>query len=205
MSTNRLDLQRINSLRKEFGKVASFSIWPEIDKKNMKLVSKSIEDTALDFNPSVVLLALNPTVDTTIIDDWCAFHAYYPYSKTGRMAKWFKYPPFHGAYMTDIIKCVIETDSREVIRRWKNDPVLRSCAEKDFIREMEILGQNDPAIFLLGSNVSTIWEECMILKKKYRAKKVWHYSHQGKNEDMIKSWDLASKELGLGGYNPPIS
>jgi hypothetical protein len=205
MSTNRLDLQRINSLRKEFGKVASFSIWPEIDKKNMKLVSKSIEDTALDFNPSVVLLALNPTVDTTNIYDWCAFHAYYPYSKTGRMAKWFKYPPFYGAYMTDILKYVIETDSRKVMRRWKDDPDLRSNAEKDFIREMEVLGQDDPAIFLLGGNVSSIWEECETLKNKYRAKKVWHYSHQGNNANMIKSWDLASKELGLGGYNPLIS
>lgn len=190
-----------DALRAEYGKVASFAVWPPLGCKDPEAASRYVEACKSVFNPSVVLVGLNPTVDTTVLRDWCAFHVSYPRSREGRMSQWFSLPPFRGAYMTDLIKDVVETDSRKVKNEWKRSHSVRLNAESNFLREMEILGQDDPAIFLLGGVVESMWGDCQRLRR-FRAKGIWHYAHQKRIEDMIMNWDSAAKELGLGGYAP---
>ncbi len=198
------DIPWINELRDRFGGVVSFALWPEFGCTDNDRVSKFIEANMHRTNPSVVLLALNPTINTGILPPWCAFHVTYDGSKEGRMAKWFSFPPFCGGYMTDLLKYTVETDSAEVMRQWKSSTDLRSQAEASFIDEMRILRQKDPSVFLVGSAVARLWKQTSLCKK-YRAKYIWHYSHRGKNSDMVKSWDMGSKQLGLGPYNPTES
>lgn len=190
-------------LREKYGRNGSFALWPHMNNNDPNSISYFIESNINICNPSVVLVGLNPTIDTTLLNPWCAFH--YPGNDKNvkRMSKWLPYLPFKGAYMTDIVKDVVNRDSSKVISQWDNDVLLRKRSEMAFLEEMDILKQNDPAVFLFGGRVEKIWSDTS-LGKKFRSRKIWHYSHQKKNSDMIKSWDDGAKFLGFKGYKPQI-
>ncbi len=101
----------LSPLREKYGGNGSFALWTNMNNNDPNSISHFVESNINVCNPSVILVGLNPTIDTTLLPPWCAFHFPCNDKNVNRMAKWLPYLPFKGAYMTDIVKDVYTPDA----------------------------------------------------------------------------------------------
>ena len=120
-----MDLENWENLKKKHGKYASWAVWAEASNKPKSNMGKMMlfnEKTVFSLlKPNVVMVGLN--LSRFIHDEpFRNFHDPSPSAQDYKIRFAFKDTEYFGAYMTDIIKGVVEVDSKNIPKHLKKNP-----------------------------------------------------------------------------------
>ena len=180
-----LDRKTYKLMKKKYGGVGSWAVWcPQTDKNapksNMGNMEWAKDEDSLCsiLNPGFVFVGLNLSDSHGKYSDantpWVNFHSGNPHGNSFKLRFALKDTPFWGAYMTDLIKGVKETDSKKVVSKLKKDKALLERNLKEFEREISYLG-GKPVLIALGKAVYKFLKS-LELEGKYAVKELPHYS-----------------------------
>ena len=171
----------------KYGEFASWAVWASEDvKPKSNIGDMSIFD--LDKNqklleilrPDVVMVGLNfsRTIERKAFVN---FHDKRPQGQDYKIRYAFRDTEFYGAYMTDIIKDFEEKISGNVLLYLKNNKEFELKNVRLFEQEITDLKCPDPLIISFGNITYDILNKHF--GRKYRIKKVMHYSYQISKEN----------------------
>ena len=180
-----LDRKTYKLMKKKYDGVGSWAVWcPQTDKNapksNMGNMDWAKDENALcsKLNPRFVFVGLNLSNSYGKYSDvntpWVNFHSDNPHGNSFKLRFALKDTPFGGAYMTDLIKGVKETDSKKVVSKLKKDKALLARNLKNFEDEISHLG-GKPVLVALGKAVGKFLKP-FELEGKYAVKELPHYS-----------------------------
>ena len=180
-----LDRKTYKLMKKKYGGVGSWAVWcPQTDKNapksNMGNMDWTKDEDGLCsvLNPEFVFVGLNLSDSHGKYSDantpWVNFHSGNPHGNSFKLRFALKDTSFWGAYMTDLIKGVKETDSKKVVSKLKKDSALLEHNMKEFEREISHLG-GKPVLVALGKAVGKFLKT-LELEGKYVVKELPHYS-----------------------------
>jgi hypothetical protein len=139
--------------RKNYGLTSSWAIWDPAAPTDTRFIAEQLTC----FKTSVVMVALNCSVDGRIKEAWQNFHSGTDHARKLMYA--FNESPYRGAYMTDIIKGEVCPNSKELMKRLKDEKVVGKHIDS-FRDEMESVGVDKSALFILfGDNVHALFTE----------------------------------------------
>ena len=187
-----LDRKTYNLMKKKYGDVGSWAVWcPQTDKKAPKSNMGNMDWTKGEdglcsvLNPEFVFVGLNLSDSHGKYSDantpWVNFHSGNPHGNSFKLRFALKDTSFWGAYMTDLIKGVKETDSKKVVSKLKKDSALLERNMKEFEREISHLG-GKPVLVALGKAVGKFLKP-LELEGKYVVKELPHYSSRINKEE----------------------
>lgn len=174
-------------IAEKYGEFASWAVWAnEGAKPKSNIGDLSIFDLAENprlleiLNPNIIMVGLNfsRSVEKNV---YANFHDSRPQGQDYKLRYAFTNTPFYGAYMTDIIKDFEEKISGNV-KVYLN-------ANKDFeIKNVELFQKEiidlkceDPLIIAFGNMAFYLIDK--YFGRKYKIKKVMHYSQQISKEN----------------------
>ncbi|NOT90992.1 hypothetical protein [Ferruginibacter sp.] len=171
----------------KYGEFASWAVWANEDvKPKSNIGDMSIFD--LDKNqkllemlkPDVVMVGLNfsRTIERKAFVN---FHDKRPQGQDYKIRYAFRDTEFYGAYMTDIIKDFEEKISGNVLMYLKDNKEFELKNVRLFEQEIKDLKCSDPLIISFGNITYDILNKHF--GRKYRIKKVMHYSQQISKEN----------------------
>ena len=180
-----LDRKIYNLMKRKYGDVGSWAVWcPQTDKNAPKSNMGNLDWTKDEdglcsvLNPEFVFVGLNLSDSHGKYSDantpWVNFHSGNPHGNSFKPRFALKDTSFWGAYMTDLIKGVKETDSKKVVSKLKKDSALLERSMKEFEREISHLG-GKPVLVALGKAVGKFLKP-LELEGKYVVKELPHYS-----------------------------
>ena len=180
-----LDKKTYKLMKKKYGGVGSWAVWctqtdkgkPKSNMGNMDW-TKDEDGLCSVLNPEFVFVGLNLSDSHGKYSDantpWVNFHSGNPHGNSFKLRFALKDTSFWGAYMTDLIKGVKETDSKKVVSKLKKDSALLERNLKEFEREISYLG-GKPVLIALGKAVYKFLKS-LELEGKYVVKELPHYS-----------------------------
>ena len=191
-----LDRKIYNLMKENYGKDASWAVWDEqLDKPKSNMGNMEwVEDEGKlcrILNPKVVFVGLNKSKrqnkdskDENSIAKipWKNFHSGNSCGHSYKLRYALKDTPFWGAYMTDLIKEIEETDSKKIVSMLKKDKALLKRNLKNFEREISHLGGN-PVVVALGSAAYDILQR---FNGKYKIMHLPHYSYTRINKEQYR-------------------
>jgi len=188
-----LDRKTYKLMKKKYGGVGSWAVWcPQTDKNapksNMGNMDWTKDEDGLCsvLNPEFVFVGLNLSNSYGKYSDvktpWVNFHSGNPHGNSFKLRFALKDTSFWGAYMTDLIKGVKETDSKKVVSKLKKDSALLERNMKEFEREISHLG-GKPVLVALGDAVN---EFLQMFKGKYKILPLHHYSYSKINKEQYR-------------------
>ena len=144
-----LSLEKYNEIKKRYGKSASWAIWAEegsTPKSNISDLSIFNDDGVIkQLNPKYVFVGLNPSVQDIDKDTWHNFHSKDTKRQNDYKLRYaLKNTKFWGAYLTDLVSDVEETNSNKVSVSAGNI--------KKFKEEIDLLGTK-PILIAMGDKV----------------------------------------------------
>lgn len=174
-----MDIAKFKYLSNEYGPYASWAIWDEINTRNTAIIEQSLSE----LNTKYILLALN--ISKGLEENWSNFHIGLHDRK---LIKAFNRSSLRGAYMTDLLKEVVQPDSKKLKALLKNPDFLKKHIDF-FQKEMMDIGASEDSIFiLLGKDVLNTFP--FFVSNKYKNNKSVHLNHfsdyRKKDEDWIK-------------------
>ena len=120
-----IDRQRYELIRQKHGKHASWAVWAapaQKAKSNMgDITIFNNESIVSQLRPSFVMVGLNLSRFTPS-EPFRNFHDSSPKAQDYKIRHAFIGTEIYGAYMTDIIKGLVEVDSKNVIKHLKDNP-----------------------------------------------------------------------------------
>ena len=182
-----IERDRYEQLKKESGKVSSWAIWrdPEKDKPASGIGDLSVFDDPGILNrlqPEYIFVGLNAAAhDDPNSADWAAFH-----SGDNRRQRDYKLrfalkgTEYWGAYITDAIKNVVETNSGTVVDMINKDPDLLEKSKAALRRELDIIG-GEPTLIAIGKDAYRILQSMDLPVKNIL--QIPHYSAWGSKEN----------------------
>tara|TARA_B100000686_G_C16599361_1_gene867795 strand:- start:458 stop:1042 length:585 start_codon:yes stop_codon:yes gene_type:complete len=183
-----LDREKFDYIKKCYGHVASWAIWDEHDIRNLDIFDiEKNPKTLTKLKPQIVLVGLN--ISAPLEDKFSNFHDAEPGSSTTSLKK-LRYAlsgtPLEGAYMTDVIKYFVQSDSVNVKNYLKDNPKIELENVESFRKEIEYLGVDNQVIVAMGDAAKCILDRN--LEHEYRIKKIPHYglSPLSRNEKNYK-------------------
>ena len=205
-----LDKKTYKLMKKKYGGVGSWAVWcPQTDKNapksNMGNMDWTKDEDGLCsvLNPEFVFVGLNLSDSHGKYSDantpWVNFHSGNPHGNSFKLRFALKDTQFWGAYMTDLIKGVKETDSKKVVAKLKKDSALLERNLKEFEREISHLG-GKPVLIALGKAVYKFLMP-LELEGKYVVKELPHYSSRINKEQYRVE---VSKTLGESINKPSV-
>lgn len=205
-----LDRKTYKLMKKKYGGVGSWAVWcPQTDKNapksNMGNMEWAKDEDSLCsiLNPGFVFVGLNLSDSHGKYSDantpWVNFHSGNPHGNSFKLRFALKDTSFWGAYMTDLIKGVKETDSKKVVSKLKKDSALLERNLKEFEREISHLG-GKPVLIALGKAVYKFLMP-LELEGKYVVKELPHYSSRINKERYRAE---VSKTLGKSINKPSV-
>lgn len=165
----------INSLqyeeiKKKYGNSASWAVWAEEgDTPKSNISDLSIfenKDIIKQLNPNYVFVGLNPSVQDVDKDIWHNFHSKDTKRQNDYKLRYaFKNTRFWGAYLTDLVPNIEETNSNKV--------QISTINVNKFRDEIALLGTN-PVLIAFGDKVYNALVENM--GHEYKIYKIKHFS-----------------------------
>jgi len=183
-----LDKKRFELIKEKYGPVASWAIWDESDIRNLDIFDiEKKPETLTKLKPQIVLVGLN--ISAPLEDKFSNFHDAEPGSSTTSLKKLLyalSGTPLEGAYMTDVIKYVVQPSSEKVMTHLKDNPRIELENVESFRKEIEYLGVDNQVIVAMGNAAKCILNRN--LEHEYRIKKIPHYglSPLSRNEKNYK-------------------
>ena len=176
-----IDRQRYELIRQKHGKHASWAIWAtpaQKAKSNMGDITIFNNESILSqLRPNLLMVGLNLS-RTTPEEPFRNFHDSSPRAQDYKIRHAFLGTEFYGAYMTDIIKGLVEVDSKNVIKHLKDNPNTLESSLKTFRDEITDLGVTAPTILAFGTIAHKILFRNLLPSEYTRLIKLTHYSHQ---------------------------
>ena len=174
--------QKFVELRDKYGLHASWAIWAEeTDRPKSNMGDLTIFEDAATLellNPNNILVAYNFSVEGKVLRPWENFHGENGEAYKLRYA--LRDTSLWGAYITDIIKDLVDPDAESVTEYLRENPeVVRSNIER-FEEEVKDLGVDSPDLYALGNDVFEILEAH--LSSRFRIRKITHYAWQRSKE-----------------------
>jgi len=176
LSQNQYEL-----IREKHGKYASWAVWAEASdkpKSNMGDMTIFGDNKVLPLlKPNVLMVGLNLS-RFTISEPFRNFHDPSPNGQDYKIRFAFRDTEYCGAYMTDIIKGVVEVDSKNIPKHLKENPYVLAESLEIFKQELRDLGAVSPLILAFGRIAYYIIKENLSLVEYGKLIRLTHYSHQ---------------------------
>ena len=172
--------EKFDSIKEKYGRVASWAIWAHEDeepKSNMgdlTVLDPEINKNLLsELNPNVVLVALNFSRDVDH-KDFENFHSGSSIATDYKTRHAIRGSPYHGGYMTDIIKNHPEKKSGELVKYLKTHPDEVQSNVESFRQELRDIGAEKPTLVAFGNAVYDILKRNL---PEFEIVKITHYAH----------------------------
>jgi len=167
--------------REKHGIYASWAVWAEASDKPKSNMGDMIilgDNLALHLlKPNVLMVGLNLS-RFTISEPFRNFHDPSPSGQDYKIRFAFRDTEYYGAYMTDIIKGVVEVDSKNIPRHLKENPGVLAESLEIFRQELRDLGAAAPLILAFGRMAYDILKENLSFTEYGKLVRLTHYSHQ---------------------------
>jgi hypothetical protein len=168
-------------IREKHGKYASWAVWAKgSDKPKSNMGDMAVFDDKVVLpllRANVLMVGLNLS-RFTISEPFRNFHDPSPSAQDYKIRFAFKGTDYYGAYMTDIIKGVVEVDSKNIPKHLKENPGVLADSLKIFRQELQDLGAVSPLILAFGRIAYGIIKENLTLAEYGKLIRLTHYSHQ---------------------------
>jgi len=147
----RLSQMLFDDLAKKYGRHASWAAWNDNRAADVSLLVKEMEC----LKTSVVMIGLN--VSTHQPGIWENFHGR---DHARKLMYAFNHSPYRGAYMTDLIKEVVEPNSAGLWAQIKTGTIDLQKQIRSFRTEMRDVGVTERSLFILfGKKVSQLFRK----------------------------------------------
>ena len=170
-------------LKDKYGAVASWALWsPAGTTKKSNTADLSIFDDPnllVKLNPKYVFVALNAAnhPNPQSLPAWSCFHSSYRYQNDYKLRTATQGTRFEGAYITDIIKYYVETDSTKVKAAIRKDTTIVMNNLMYFQEELDLLKSANngtaPILIALGNDVYDLLSKYLT---GYTIENVKHYA-----------------------------
>jgi hypothetical protein len=167
-----------------YGPVGSWAVWnAPADKPTSNMGYEDIFDlrknpSLLDIlNNQVVMVALNFSRAVEFKGAFANFHDTYSRAKDFKIRHAFTGTEFYGAYMTDIIKNLVDVDSGQVMSRLRGNPELIDTNITKFRKELADIEARKPLLLAFGINTYTLLMKHLERHEYSHLIRLTHYSH----------------------------
>ena len=168
-------------IREKHGEYASWAVWAKgSDKPKSNMGDMAIFDDKLVLSllrANVLMVGLNLS-RFTISEPFRNFHDPSPSGQDYKIRFAFEDTDYYGAYMTDIIKGVVEVDSKNIPKHLKENPGVLAESLEIFRQELRDLGASSPLILAFGRMAYDILKENLSFTEYGKLVRLTHYSHQ---------------------------
>ncbi len=198
--------ERFDDVKAKWGAYSSWAVWkrigpgdaPKKDMGDLSILDPDKNPALLEsLNPNIVLLGLNAASRAIASESWVNFHDSRSVANDFKIRFALKETPYWGAYMTDVLVGLHETDSAKVSSWIKHNSLGVDEQVARLESELVDIGAVDPLVVAFGGLAHDVLR--VRLGKKYRIVKVTHYAHQvGKEEyrdEVLRVLDGATKEI----------
>ena len=176
-----ISLKQFELIRKTHGKYASWAVWSKAsDKPKSNMGDMAIFDDKLVLSllrANVLMVGLNLS-RFTISEPFRNFHDPSPSGQDYKIRFAFEGTEYYGAYMTDIIKGVVEVDSKNIPKHLKKNPGALANSLEIFRQELRDLATASPLILAFGRIAYDIIKENLSSSEYCKLIRLTHYSHQ---------------------------
>jgi len=176
-----MPLERFEKIKRKHGSYCSWAIWRGQDPKSkdgIGDISIFQEEQVLGLlNPNVIMVGLNLS-RFSITEPFRNFHDPSPRAQDYKIRYAFTETDYYGAYMTDIIKGVVEVDSKNIPNHLKKNPDVLRDSLNTFREELQDLGNEAPLILGFGHLAFGFLREHLLPTEYQRLVRLTHYSHQ---------------------------
>jgi len=177
------------SVKQTWGGYASWAVWQQRmpgEKPTVRVGDLTVLDPDLNpsllatLNPEVVMVGLNAADREVMPAPWGNFHDPRPVSKDFKIRFAFEQTPWWGAYMTDVIKGINQTNSKQVVSYLRQHPDEISVQIARFRQELKDTGAVSPLLLVFGGDAWRIVSR--YLRDDYQMIKLRHYSDYSSQE-----------------------
>lgn len=190
-----ISIECFNEIKSKYGKTSSWAIWaeqgntPKSNVGNLDILNSEINKKLLDtLNPDVVMVGLNLSGFSDDASAFANFHSSSPAAQDFKIRYAFKDSEYWGAYMTDVIKDLVQVDSSKVQKELASNPMIVQRNIERFKEELFALKLNNPdedrkpTIIAFGSKAYSIIKSPLLMGHYSRIIGITHYSHYIKKE-----------------------
>jgi hypothetical protein len=177
-----VDREKFALIERKHGADASWAVWAEpTDTPKSHVGVLSVLDPDLNpsllqtLRPDVVMLGLNLSRFTPE-SPFANFHDGTPKSQDYKIRYAFTGTPYYGAYMTDLVKEVVELKSGSLLRQIRANHSLVSANVNRLLEEFDDLGCRSPTVIAFGRDAYGLALEHVPSSRYMRLIGVRHYS-----------------------------
>jgi hypothetical protein len=184
-----IDRRSFELIRRRHGAYCSWAVWapqsgpPKSGVGDLKVLDHEFDSGLLSsLNPGVVMVGLN--ISRGFAEEpFRNFHDARASANDFKIRYAFFGTRFWGAYMTDIIKGVVEPSSGALIRWLRQNPQVVAEHVEVFRAELSDLGRPRPVILAFGGAVRDLLVENLATTDYAHIVRLTHYSHRISKED----------------------
>ena len=194
-----IDRNKYQLIKARHGLYGSWAVWAKAGhapKSNMGDMSIFEGESILAMlKPEVVMVGLNLSRFTPL-EPFRNFHDPNPRANDFKIRHAFEGTEYYGAYMTNIIKGVVEVDSKNIPSHLKKNPEVVCKSLETFRQELRDLGDGKPLLLAFGATAHAVLVENLREDEYRKLIRITHYSHQiGKEQYQAKVMEEISRSL----------
>jgi len=179
-----IDLARFNLMRERHGSYGSWAVWaqqsgaPKSNMGDIQILDENVNPKLLEMlKPNIVMIGLNFSREF-ISEPFRNFHDSSPVANDFKIRYAFYNTEFWGAYMTDVIKGIVEPSSGQLQRYLRDNPEVVRDNINNLRLELQDLGQSSPLILAFGHVVYALLMKNLREEDYSLLIGLTHYSHQ---------------------------
>ncbi len=182
-----IGIQQFENIKQNHGSYASWAVWADgLEKSKSKMgdISHFKNESVLGLlKNNIVMVGLNLSRSKPASEPFLNFHDPSSRANDFKIRYAFKDSPYYGAYMTDIIKSLVEVEARNVMRCLKEHPETIKKNLMTFREEMKDLKATAPVILAFGRDSFTLLSENLNRNEYSKLIRLTHYSCRISKED----------------------
>jgi len=187
----------------KYGYVASWAVWdkagdkPKSNISNMEIFEDK-NNLLKILKTNIVMVGLNFSREVKFEKPFMNFHDSNPHGNDFKIRFAFEETDYYGAYMTDVIKDLPMTSSKDVLIYLKEKPEILKEQLVRFREELKFINANKPTIIAFGKDVYNILNQYLKANEYRNLIQITHYSHQISKEKYKKE---THEKLGISPSN----
>jgi hypothetical protein len=179
-----IDSTRFHLIKRRHGACGSWAVWappsgaPKSNMGDLQILNEHANPALLEtLNPRVVMVGLNISRGGAN-EPFRNFHDPSPVANDFKIRYAFRDTGFWGAYMTDVIKGVVEPVSGTLLNYLRKNPVVVRDHVKILRSELLDLGCPQPVILAFGGAAHALLKENLSVDDYSLLVPLTHYSHR---------------------------
>jgi len=178
-----IDATRFDLIQQRHGGYASWAVWaaqserPKSNMGNLGVLDRFSNPRLLEvLNPGIVMVGLNLSRGK-LSEPFRNFHDPTGVANDFKIRFAFRGTEFWGAYMTDVIKGIVQPSSGALRRYLKTRPEVVRDNVKHLRSELQDLGHSRPVILAFGGDAHALLRENLSVSDYSYLVPLTHYSH----------------------------